>query len=133
MLNTNLQGYYKSFLDLYQTQLNGVWNRHINIENAIGHSKEYTISANYKYFFIIFYSIKSKMYLDSTYDWSNVEQDYDLVDIVKKLYCNNLKFKDFLDIFNIDTTIGGDNILVTIDRIYMSLLDNGTFTQLYRE
>lgn len=133
MLNTNLQAYYKAFLDLYQTQLNGVWNRHINIENAIGHSKEYTIAANYKYFFIIFYSIKSKMYLDSSYDWSNVEQDYDLIDIIKKLYCNNLKFKDFLDIFNIDTIIDGDNILVTVDRIYMSLIENGTFTQLYRE
>ncbi len=130
---SDLNTYYREFQNKYSIQLIGIWKKHIFVENTYGFSEYYTSPANYKYFFYIFYSIKIKMFLNSSYTWKNVLNDYNIFDIVKKMYCHGLNFKDFLDIFNIPEDVGGYNILVDINGIDFTLIDNEINTQLYRE
>lgn len=131
---SDLTIYYNRYIEQYSNILDQVWTDHIYIENITGKSDLYTSPANYKYFFFIFYSIKIKMVFDSTYDWSNVMEDYDLADIVKKMYCHNIEFKDYLEIFEIPVSINDLNILITIDRIYFGLKDNDeVYVQTYKD
>ncbi len=131
---TPLSIYYNRFTDYFSNQMSNIWKDHIYIESITGRSDVYTSPANYKYFFYIFYSIKAKMTFNSGYGWTDVLVDYDVEDIVKKMYCHNIKFKTFLDIFEIPVvTEDGLNILVTIDRIYFTLRDGDEFIQTYKD
>ncbi len=102
-MTDKLQYYYLRFKAKYDNKLNIIWANHINQENILGWSKDYSKSAQYKHIFNVFYSIKSKMTIDYTYHWLEVLSDttYDIPDITRKLVCNGMTLKDVLEIFEI--------------------------------
>lgn len=130
---SSLNTYYNNFQNKYSKNFVLFWKKHIFVENNYGYSEYYTSPANYKLFFYIFYSIKVKMFFNSNYTWKNVLEDYDIKDIVKKMYCHGIKFTDFLEIFNIPETTDNYTILVDINGQNFTLIDNETNTQLYKE
>lgn len=111
------QSYYLTFRRKYYSKFKAIWIRHYETEMVNGFSKDYALSAQMKYFFNIFYSIKRKMLLDHTYTWENVLTDYNIPTLSKKLICNGLKLSDMVNIFNIDTHIYSYNSLLTFDGI----------------
>ena len=127
----NLQYYYNRLHTIYGDTLDSLWVTKFEVENIFNWTNDFYEMSNIRNAFVLFYIIKSKMYLDATYHWGLVLDDYDITALKLWLECNNLTLPIMIEIFDIDTTIppeeGTGNIYSGVNSAYLySMIDENT-------